>query len=93
MIALNELANKDVEMVGKTMVGVPALPKLKTYIGTRNKLEYTGKRGIEINRIYEGTAGFTGFFALHLAICEGFNTIFLDSLIVLSSINIHNGIF
>lgn len=77
MIALNDLANKDVDMVAKHNSFIGNLPKLTSYESTRNRLEYVGKLGKEKNRIFCGHQGFVGTFALHLAICDGFNEIFL----------------
>lgn len=75
--ALNELVNKNVEVIGKHNFINSNLPKLKTYATTRNIKEYCGKEGIIRNKIFVGQQGFCGTFALHLSICEGYKRIFL----------------
>jgi len=74
---LNELANKNVEIVCKFNTSVSNLPKTQVYVGTRKNEEYFGKEGIIKNKIFVGQQGFVGTFALHVAICEGYNEIFL----------------
>jgi len=75
--ALNELANKNVEMVCKANSLATPLPKVIGYNGIRTRADYFGKLGIEKNKIFCGMQGFVGTFALHIAICEGYNEIFL----------------
>jgi len=77
MIELIKLRDQNVEMVGKFTSSIIKLPGTKYYRGTRGQLDYIGKLGIEKDKIYCGSQGFSGTFALHLAICEGFNEIFL----------------
>lgn len=77
MTALNELANKDVEMVAKEDNLNKGLLKITTYPVTRAPIEYYGKEGIKKHKIYYGEQGFCGTFALHLAICEGYDIIYL----------------
>ena len=77
MAALNELVNKGVEAVCKTNQAVELLPQIVSYVGVRTPEEYLDKRGIEQNRIYIGAQGFVGTFAIHVAICEGYDEIFL----------------
>lgn len=74
---LSDLANKNVEMIGMIMEGLTQLPKAKLYKAVRKQEEYNGKEGIIKNKIYRGSQGFVGTYAIHLAICEGYNEIFL----------------
>ena len=74
---LEALANKKVEMVAKNNAIISHLPGITTYPTTRNSNEYHGILGINKKLIFAGKQGFVGTFALHLAICEGYDEICL----------------
>ena len=74
---LNDLANQGIEIVSKKNFITENLPKIVAYNTTRNIKDYNGKEGIKNDKIFTGQQGFCGTFALHIAICEGYNEIFL----------------
>jgi len=74
---LCQLQKEGIELVAKENASSIRLPGTTYYIGVRKKEEYVGKEGIAQNKIFIGAQGFSGTFALHVAICEGYNEIFL----------------
>jgi len=74
---LHILYKEGIDTVAKENAGIQKFPNTTYYEGVREEKDYVGKDGIEKNKIFIGKQGFSGTFALHVAICEGFDEIFL----------------
>jgi len=77
MEALQKLSEKGVEMRTKHNPKYVNLSAIISYPTTRERKNYCGRQGIEKKTIFVGVQGFSGVFALSLAIAEGYKNIFL----------------
>jgi hypothetical protein len=75
--SLQNLHKQGVKLITASNSKYNSFPEIQTYQTTRNVQNYLGKKMIEQNKVFVGTMGQTGFFALSLAICMGFDSIFL----------------
>jgi len=77
MKALEELAKKGVPIHAKTHNKYKAIDDIIKHNSSREMKCYHGKQALEKGVIYYGRMGLVGFFALSLAIAEGYNEVFL----------------
>lgn len=75
---LEKLHNQGVECIARSQnLKKHRHIKIRKYNTCNNIKDYHGIKGLEKNMIFTGKMGMVGNFALHIAICEEYNEIFL----------------
>lgn len=74
---LQNLSKQNVIMVTKHNRRYAEIPKIIQYHTSRIVADYKGKNGIKERKVFIGRMGMVGMFGLSIAICEGYNEIYL----------------